>query len=142
MIEEPIRTESPQAQSAVQELHDKLFDAYCEIEELKQELAQFKKPIPKKLSEIATESKKAPQYLDELPETVLQIDEYCGKQFDRYYYDYDEERILMRTTTGKIKVVNDSVKNSKYITMSDVNGNPKSCLYSKLIKFLKNALET
>ena len=57
MIEEPIRTESPrsqssqhaQAQSAVQELQDKLFDAYCEIEELKQELAQFKKTIPKKI---------------------------------------------------------------------------------------------
>ena len=47
----------------------------------------------------------------------------------------------MITTAGKIKVVNDSIKNSKYITMSDMNGNPQTCLYSKLIKFLKNALE-
>ena len=128
-------------EDTVQKLQEKLFDAYCEIEELKKELSQFQKPIPKKLSEIATESKTAPQYLDELPETVLQIDEYCGKQFDRYFYDYDEERVLMRTATGKIKVVNDTIKNSKYITMSDVSGNPKSCIYSKLIKFLNNALE-
>ena len=81
------------------------------------------------MPEIATESKNSPQYLDELPETVIQIDEYY------------EERVLMITETWKIKVVNDSIKNSKYITLSDVKGNPKSCLYSKLIKFLKNALE-
>ena len=125
----------------LQELKDKLFDAECEIHILTEELAKYKKPIPKKLSEISTDCKKTPQYLDELPENVLQIDEYGGRKFDRYFYDYDEKRILMRTTTGKIKVVNDSVKNSKYITMSDVNGDPKSCIYSKLIKFLNNALE-
>ena len=127
--------------SMIQELQDKLFDAECEIEGLKEELAKYKKPIPKKLSEITTDSKMTPRYLDELPETVLQIDEYCGRRFNRYFYDYDEERILMKTANGKIKVVNDTVRNSKYITMADIDGNPKSCLYSKLIRDLKKALD-
>ena len=56
------------------------------------------------MSEIPTDGKKTQRYLDELPETVLQIDEHCGKQFDRYYNYYDEERVLMRTTTGKINL--------------------------------------
>ena len=53
----------------------------------------------------------------------------------------ENERIIMKTTTGMLKVVNDMTKNSKYITMSDVDGQPKSCLYSKLIRDLKKALE-
>ena len=126
---------------SIEELQDKLFDAECEIEELKKELAKYKKPNCKKLSEISEKSKKVPQFLNEIPEDAIQIDEYGGKQFDRYYYDHENERILMRTSTGKIKVVNDSTKQSKYITMSDVDGHPKSCLYSKLIRDLKKVLE-
>ena len=102
-------------ENTIQELKDKLFDAEYEIEILKQELAKYKKQIPKKLSEISTDSKKTLQYLDELPENVLQIDEYDERKFDRYFYDYDEERILMKTANGKIKVVNNTIKNSKYI---------------------------
>ena len=129
------------AEDQIQELQELLCEAEFEIEELKKELANYKKPIPKKLSEITKEGKRTPQYLDELPENVIQIDEYCGRKFDRYFYDAEEERILMKTTTGKIKVVNDAVKNSKYITMADVDNKPRSCMYSKLIKDLKNALE-
>ena len=47
----------------------------------------------------------------------------------------------MRTVTGKIKVVNDKESNSKYVTMSDVDGNPKSCTYSKMVRTLKELLE-
>ena len=107
-----------------------------EIEELKKELAKYKKPNCKKLSEISEECKKAPQFLDKIPDDAIQIDEYGGRQFDRYYYDHENERILMRTTTGKIKVM----KESKFITMSDVNRNPMSSSYKKLIEFLKKAI--
>ena len=47
----------------------------------------------------------------------------------------------MRTVTGKIKVVNDKERNSKYVTMSDVDGNPKSCIYRKWLELLKNYLK-
>ena len=47
----------------------------------------------------------------------------------------------MRTVTGKIKVVNDKERNSKYITMCDVNGNPRSCTYSKMVRTLKELLK-
>jgi len=98
---------------------------------------------PKKLSEISSTKEKAKvqEYLKELPESVIQIDEYGGKKFDRYYYEPEHERILMRTVTGKIKVVNDKERNSKYVTMSDVDGNPKSCTYSKMVRTLKELLE-
>ena len=127
---------------SIEELQSKLFDAECEIEELKQELAKYQKPVPKKLSEISNSGVKDQAYISELPENVIQIDEYGGRQFDRYYYDNENERIIMRTTTGKLKVVNDMTKKSKYVTMSDVDGEPKSCLYSKLIRDLKKALVT
>ena len=129
------------SEDTIQELQDKLFDAQCEIEDLKAELAKYKKPVPKKLSEVSNIRVLEQAYINELPENVLQIDEYGGRQFDRYYYDYENERVIMRTATGKFKVVNDMTKNSKYITMSDVDGQPKSCLYSKLIRDLKKALE-
>jgi len=127
---------------SIEELQSKLFDAECEIEELKAELAKYQKPVPKKLSEISNSGVKDQAYISELPENVIQIDEYGGRQFDRYYYDNENERIIMRTTTGKLKVVNDMTKKSKYVTMSDVDGEPKSCLYSKLIRDLKKALVT
>ena len=99
--------------------------------------------IPKKLSEISLTKGKAKvqEYLTELPESAVQIDEYGGRQFDRYYYEPEKERIIMITVTGKIKVVNDKERNSKYITMCDVDGKPRSCTYSKMVKTLKELLE-
>ena len=47
----------------------------------------------------------------------------------------------MRTVTGKIKVVNDKVRNSKYVTMCDVDGKPRSCTYSKMVRTLKELLD-
>jgi len=113
-----------------------------EIESLKEELEKYKKSDTKILSEISTvkEPKRVQEYLTKLPDNVILIDEYCGRKFDRYYYEPENERILMKTSTGKIKVVNDKDRNGKYVTIADTDGNPKSCTYSKLVRNLKEAL--
>ena len=73
-----------------------------------------------------------------MPENVIQIDEYGGLKFDRYYIDVNGERLIMITTSGKIKVVNYSVRNSKIVSLISVSGEMKSILYSKLLRYLKS----
>ena len=68
-----------------------------------------------------------------MPDNIIQIDKYGGLEFDRYFFDIDNERIIMITSNGKIKVVN-----GKTVTFSSVNGEMKSILYSKLLKHLKS----
>ena len=45
-------------------------------------------------------------YLDELPDTAVELEHYNGFEFDRYWFDYDSERLIMRTRNGKLKFVN------------------------------------
>ena len=123
----------------INKLEDENFDLKCEVESLKEEIENLKKQIPRKISECSEPKvKKISVYLDKLPDNIIQIDKYGGLEFDRYFYDVENERLLMRTVNNKIKVVNDNVRNSKYITMSAVDGSKKSCVYSNLVQFLKS----
>jgi len=51
--------------------------------------------------------KKQPnEYIDELPDTAVELEHYNGFDFDRYYFDYESKKLIMRTRSGKLKFVN------------------------------------
>ena len=46
------------------------------------------------------------EFLDELPDTAVELEEYNGFEFNRYWFDYNSKRLIMRTRSGKLKFVN------------------------------------
>ena len=58
------------------------------------------------------------EYLDKLPADVELIEEYHGCEFDRFYYDIWEERILMETKSGRIKIKNPYISSWKSVANS------------------------
>ena len=45
------------------------------------------------------------EYLDELPNHVIEIAEYNNFEFQDYYFDHENSRILKRMKNGKIKII-------------------------------------
>ena len=79
------------------------------------------------------------EYLDELPPDAELIEEYNGFKFDRYFYEIWDERILMETKSGRIKVVN-PYQNGNFLCINffDANDNLRKFGYIKLIDYLKH----
>ena len=118
----------------IRDLEEMVVEMNDENEMHRKSIEELKKQTPKKLSDFNnTKQKRQSEYLDKMPENIIQIDKYGGLEFDRYFFDIDNERIIMITSNGKIKVVN-----GKTVTFSSVNGEMKSILYSKLLKHLKS----
>ena len=79
------------------------------------------------------------EYLNELPPDSELIEEYNGYKFDRYYYDIENDRILMETKSGKIKILKTHQnRNLMCIGLYDVHDIKRKFGYNKLIDYLKN----
>ena len=79
------------------------------------------------------------EYLDELPPDAELIEEYNGYKLDRYYYDIWEERILMETKSGRIKILKPCKGgNVMCIGLHDINDKRRNVGYNKLIEYLKH----
>ena len=78
--------------------------------------------------------KQSPEFIDELPENVHQINEYNGAIYNRYYYDYVNEKIILKTESKKFKIIKSS-PSRKQFTLYDING--ERHLYCEK-KFLSN----
>jgi hypothetical protein len=77
------------------------------------------------------------KYLDDLPEKVHEIEEYQDYEFDRYYYDYEKHRILMKTITGKIKVVHPYKHGNRIrISLFDINKKHVQFSYNRIMSYL------
>ena len=81
-----------------------------------------------------TNPKQQHEYLDDMPENVHQIESYNCFEFESYYYDFENERLLMITSSNRIKVLKPTQK-CKRVYMNDVNGKRHMFTYSKLMKF-------
>ena len=68
--------------------HDKLNNSvenleWCTVSDNRRDRRQYcKQPI---------------EYVDEIPETAVELVEYKGFEYDRYWYDYDTERLIMHS---------------------------------------------
>ena len=79
------------------------------------------------------------EYLDELPPDAEIIEDYHGYQFDKYYYDIWEERILMETKSGRIKILKPyQGRKVSCIGLYDITDKKRNVGYNKLIDYLKH----
>jgi len=83
-------------------------------------------------------TKQAIQCLDELPENYSEIELLNGIQYEGYYFDHDDKRILKVKQFNKgmrIKIINPT-KNK--IVLTDIHGKNHTYSYTKLINDLNN----
>ena len=78
------------------------------------------------------------EYIDELPDTAVEVVEYNGFEFDKYYFDYDSKRVIMRTCNGKLKFVN--VKNGQ-VNLCDIDGNGHNWRWKKFWQEMLNRID-
>ena len=82
------------------------------------------------------------EYLDEFPEMTIEIAEYNGFDFDEYYYDLENNRIIKQQNTGKIKVIKPFVDgNVMRICLIDINRTRRKFHYDKLIRTIREILQ-
>ena len=82
--------------------------------------------------------KQAIQCLDELPENYSEIELLNDNQYEGYYIDHDEKRILKVKQFNKgmrIKIINPT-KNK--IVLTDIHGKNHTYSYTKIINDLNN----
>ena len=85
--------------------------------------------------------KQLDQYLEELPENVIEITDYTGLELDGYYYDIEDERILKVQNSGRIKVINPTTNGEILeIKLNDIHGKSNGRSYNKLIRTMKELI--
>ena len=83
------------------------------------------------------------EYVDRLPENVIQVNDFERLQLDRYYYDIDNERLLFETRNRKLnyRIIYPSLlKNQLYIYLVDTNGNRVKRSYTRFMNHLRDIL--
>ena len=75
------------------------------------------------------------EYLEELPETAIEVVEYNGFEFDKYYFDYENNRLIMQTRSDKLKFVNVS---RGIFHLYDVEGNEHTWRWGKFYQEMMN----
>ena len=83
------------------------------------------------------------EYLDAMPVNAYEIGEYYGIQYENYYFDSDDDRIFLITKTNKIKIIKPFLAhNFLQIVMTDINKKQYKYGYKKLIRTLKQAIDS
>ena len=73
------------------------------------------------------------EYVDELPETAVELETYNGNTYDRYWFDYSSERLIV-LTRGKYKYVNITKTGTlQSVCIRDVHGKNRCCGWNKLV---------
>jgi hypothetical protein len=84
------------------------------------------------------------EYLDELPEDVIEISDYEGIELKDYYYDAENERIIKIIRfpkTIKVKVIKPYLQNKLLVmTFIDLYGRGHNRSYNKVVKNIKEVL--
>ena len=81
------------------------------------------------------------EYLDELPENIIEISEHDGFKFKDLYFDIDGERIL-KISRSKIKIIKPTLHNKlQVITLVDIYGKTHGRSYNKLIRSFKKLFD-
>jgi len=86
--------------------------------------------------------RQASEYLEEIPENIIEISEHDGFKFKDYYYDIEGERILKITKTNKIKIIKPYLTNKKFvISIIDIYNKSHTRMYNKLIRSFKKIFD-
>ena len=76
--------------------------------------------------------------IDKLHFKSLSHFKYNEYKFDKYFYDIDYDRILLLNKFGRIKIIKPYGDKQNRITLYDVDGKPKICIYSSLINYIQS----
>ena len=80
--------------------------------------------------------KRPAEYLDKMPENAMLFEEYRNNEFDKYYFDSEEDRILLLNKYGRIKVIRPYGEKENRITLYDINGKARIFMYNTLMDYL------
>ena len=83
------------------------------------------------------------EYIERLPENVIQVNDFEEIQLDRYYYDIDNERLLFETRNRKrnYRIIYPClISNQLCITLVDSNGNRMKRSYTRFMNHLRDIL--
>ena len=83
-------------------------------------------------------NKQKPIYVDKLnSENVIELTEYNGYEYNRYYFDVKDEKLYLftRNKYKLIKPFNNGLMN--IVSLIDVSYKQHACSYNKLIRHLK-----
>jgi len=77
------------------------------------------------------------EYVDNLPEDVIPVDDYNGYQFNKYWFDVQKKRLIMRTCNNRYKIMKPTHANGTYlVVLFDVDKKPHSTSYKKLYRLM------
>ena len=83
-------------------------------------------------------NKQKPEYIDKLnSENVIELTEYNGYQYNRYFFDVKDEKLYLftRNKYKLIKPFNNGLMD--IVSLIDVSYKNHACSYNKLIRHLK-----
>lgn len=79
------------------------------------------------------------EYVDEIPETAVELVEYKGFEYDRYWYDYDTERLIMHSRNRYHFVNITNTTNS--VVILDSTGRQHTISMNKLRNEMTNRID-
>ena len=74
------------------------------------------------------------EYLGIMPADVVQIDSYRGFEFEKYYFDPEDQRILMITRNNRIKIMKPNPSEQR-IALQDIDLKVHKYSYRALIEY-------
>lgn len=82
------------------------------------------------------------EFVNGMPLNVMELEEYNGHLFNRYYWDIDKKRLLLSVRNDRLKVVKPLPNAAKFevIPLIDVNGKVINVGYSKFVKLMEEEI--
>ena len=85
--------------------------------------------------------KQVNEYLEEMPDNIIEITEYNDREICDYYFDIDNERILKVKNNGRIKIIKPCSNGEVLlISMTDIHKKRFCVSYNKLIRTMKKII--
>ena len=79
------------------------------------------------------------EYLDEIPDTAVELVDYKGYEYDEYWYDYDSERVIINTR-NRFRFVNSCARTNS-VNIIDIHGSQHTISLNKLQKEMTRRLD-
>lgn len=84
--------------------------------------------------------KRKAEFLNELPESAVPLNEYNNYEYDRFWFDYESKRLIVNSR-NKWRLVQISNNGSELITLIDINGKSHTLSWNKFLKEMERRIE-
>ena len=80
------------------------------------------------------------EFIDELPDSAVELVQYGGFEYDRYWFDYEMQRVVIHSR-NRWRLMNISDAGVKSISLTDINGKQHTLSWSKFLKEMMRRIE-